>query len=155
MGTADNDLVQRYFDGELTADERASFESSMSDDDRERLAALAEMRALLTGALDAEAAEVDIWSGVAAGLKSETADKQRRLRRWRDRVRNRTAGAGLLVAALATLLFLIHPWHPSHPGNDCDIELLEVSGAQATVLKLHDSPHRGDGTTTIIWSEED
>jgi anti-sigma-K factor RskA len=159
---AENDLVQRYFDGELAADERARFESSMTDDDRERLAVLAEMRALLSGALDAEAAQVDIWSGVAAALKAPAeraepaADKQRRVRRWRERVRTRsTAGAAMLVAAAAALLFFVHPWHPSHPGDDCDVEVLEVEGAQATVLRMHDSPHSGDGTTTIIWSEED
>src|SRR5205807_1886519 len=68
MAKAEGDLVQRYFDDELAADERARFEAAMTDDDRERLVALGEMRALLNGALEAEAADVDLWAGVQAGL---------------------------------------------------------------------------------------
>jgi hypothetical protein len=71
-------------------------------------------------------------------------------------MRARIAGAGILVAAAAAFLFIVKPWHPGHPENDCDVESLEVDGAYATVMQLHDIPHTGDsGTTTIIWAEED
>jgi anti-sigma factor RsiW len=162
MGKADakhakHDRVQRYFDGELSAAERAQFEAQMTDADRERLAALGELRALVGNALEAEAAAVDLWPGVEAALAAQ-AQKKSLVRRWRERVRRRatTTGAGLLVAAVATLLFLFMPWNGRHnPENDCDVESLEVDGALATVLKVHDVPHKGDDTTTIIWSEED
>ena len=157
MRQADQDLVQRYFDDELAPDERARFEAEMSEDDQLRLAALAEMRALLVATLDAEAANVDIWSGVAAQLAGGQQKKQT-VRRWRDRVRGRSfqAGAGFLMAALATLLFFVQPWHGHNSENDCDVESLEVDGAMATVFKVHDVPHNGGSdTTTIIWSEED
>lgn len=168
MGNVETDLVQRYFDGELEDGERARFEAAMTDEDRERLAALAEMRALVAGALDAAAAEVDIWPAVARQLaQPEDRDegkarggqhKKLALRGWRDRVRNRLAGAGVLAAALATVLLLFLPWrswHPRHPENRCDVENLEFHGSYATVLQVHDLPHRGDDATTIIWSEED
>jgi anti-sigma factor RsiW len=143
------DKVQEYFDGELDADERARFEAEMTADDRERLAALAEMRALLNGALEADAGEVDIWSGVSKQLQRERAR-----RGWR---RSRLFGgaATMFLAAAAAFIFFLHPWHPRHPENDCDVESLEVDGAFATVLQIQDAPHEGDGNTTIIWTEED
>jgi anti-sigma factor RsiW len=153
MGVKD-DKLQRYFDGELDERERVAFEAAMTVEDQERLAALAEMRVLLNVALDARAADVDIWSGVQAGLAKE---KQSSLKRWRQRARGRGAigtAAGLMAAAAALFLFLAHPWHPAHASNDCDVESLEVEGAVATVITLPDQPHSGDGTTTIIWAEE-
>lgn len=150
----DDEKLQRYFDGELDESERAAFEASMTADDRERLAALGEMRVLLNVALDARAADVDVWSGVSAGLAQE---KHSALKRWRQRARGRGAigtAAGLMAAAAALFLFLAHPWHPTHASNDCDVETLEVEGAVATVMTLPDQPHNGDGNTTIIWAEE-
>jgi anti-sigma factor RsiW len=153
-----DEILQRYFDDELDVEERARFEATMSDADRERLAALGELRGLLGNALAAEA-DVDIWSRVEAALPGpSTVEKKARNRRWRDWVRGRvgrTTSAGLLVAALATLLVVFRPWHPGHPTNECDVETLEVEGALATVIKVADLPHHGDGTTTIIWQEAD
>ena len=104
----DDKLLQRYFDGELSTDERAAFERSMTADDRERLAALAEMRGLLVNALESD---VDIWPGLEAKLDT-TAAKKQVLRRWRA-ARWLGTSAGLLAAAAATFLFLVHPWHPT------------------------------------------
>jgi anti-sigma factor RsiW len=149
----DPERLQRYFDGELDAEERRRVEAELTDEDRARLAALEELSALVGGTLGAEAAEVDLWRGVEAGIKKA------RVRRWRERVGSRarrtTAGAGILVAALATLLFIFKPWHPAHPENDCDVESLEVDGAMATVISVHGAPHASDGPTTVIWTEED
>jgi anti-sigma factor RsiW len=141
------DKVQEYFDGELEPAERARFEAEMTADDRERLAALAEMRALLNASLDADAGSVDIWSGVAKQIQ-----RQKVHRSWR-RSRIFGASASLLLAAAAALIFFLRPF--SRSDNDCDVESLEVEGAYATVLQVHDIPHEGDGATTIIWAEED
>jgi anti-sigma factor RsiW len=143
-----NDMLQRYFDDELAPDERARFEAEMTEDDRLRLAALGEMRLLLNHSLE-PAADLDLWSGVSKQL-----DKQKAHRGW---LRRRSVGgaASVLLAAVATLIFLVHPWHPTHAENDCDVESLEVDNGYATVMQIHDMPHEGDGTTTIIWAEED
>ena len=142
------DMVQRYFDDELAPDERARFEAEMTEDDRLRLAALGEMRQLLTHALE-PAGDVDIWSGVSKQL-----DKQKAHRGW---LRRRSVGgaASVLLAAVATLMFLVSPWHKATSDNDCDVESLEVDNGYATVMQIHDMPHDGDGATTIIWAEED
>ncbi len=149
MKDAARDKVQRYFDGELEPEERARFEAEMSADDRERLAALGEMRALLNAALDADAGEVDIWSGVSKQLQRQNAH-----RGWR---RSRLFGgaASVFVAAAAAFIFFLRPWHPRHPSNNCDVEDLQFHGAYASVTQLDDVPHKGDGSTTLIWTEED
>jgi anti-sigma factor RsiW len=152
MNKKDDDL-QRYFDGELDAAERARVEAALTDDDRARLLALGELRALTAGALNAEAADADVWPAVEAGLKKE------RTRRWRDRARGRRfmgTGAGLLIAAVATLLLIFKPWDPKHvPTNNCDIEMLETDGVQATVLDVPDGHHGGDNHTTILFTMEE
>jgi anti-sigma factor RsiW len=142
------DKVQEYFDNELPAEERARFEAEMTADDRERLAALEEMRALINGTLDAQAGDVDIWSGVSRQLAKETAHRGRRRSRY-------FGGAGVFLAAAATFLLLVRPWHPRHASDNCDVENLEFHGAWASVIQLDDSPHRGDGNTTLIWTEDE
>ncbi len=156
MGKPQDDLLQRYFDDELGAEARAAFEAAMTDEDRERLAALAEMRALLVSTLDAEAADVDILAGVERKL-GLPKKKKAAVRGWRDRVRGRTflgTSAGLLMAAAAAFLFMLGPWQAEHPTNNCDVEHLEVSGSTATVLTVNDVAHTGD-STTIIWTTEE
>ena len=143
----DRDL-QRYFDGELEPEERARVEAQLGPEDREKLAALEEMHGLLNATLEADAAEVDIWSGVDKQLQKEKAHKSWR----RRRVFGGSAASLLLAAAAAFALFLRHPAHPS---NNCDVEDLEFHGAVATVMQLDDLPHKGDGTTTVIWTEEE
>ncbi len=147
-----DDRLQRYFDGELPDDERARFEAALTDDDRLKLQALGELRALTQAALTGEAEGVDLWAGVEAGLKKE------RTRRWRDRVRGRRfmgTGAGLVIAAVATLLLIFKPWNPKHAQtNNCDIDLLETDGVQATVLDVADRPG-GENHTTILFTMED
>ena len=68
MGKADDERLQRYFDDELAPAERAQVEAALSDDDRLKLAAMGELRGLLSNALTAEAAEVDLWAGLAPAL---------------------------------------------------------------------------------------
>jgi anti-sigma factor RsiW len=151
MGNAEEDLLQRYFDDELPPEERARFEAAMTEDDRLKLAALAEMRALLATTLDADSGKIDLWAGI------EAQQKKARVRRWRDRLSARTAGASAAVMALAAaaLLFVFQPWHAGRSENDCDIVSLETDGAVATVFHLTDLPKGDQGTTTVIWTEDD
>jgi anti-sigma factor RsiW len=149
MSTRDEDL-QRYFDGEMPAEERTAFEGSLTDDDRARLDALAEMRALLVASLDGAAADVDIWAGLEAKLPKPAGEvvplpAKRKIRRrvaW-------TAAGGALLAAAAALAILVGraPLKPS----ECDVESLETDGAVATVMKVGDGP----ASHTVIWTTED
>jgi anti-sigma factor RsiW len=153
MGKTEDAQLQRYFDGALDEHERRAAEAALTDEDRERLAALGEMQSLVRGGLEAEAAQVDLWPAIEARLEKAEA-KQRAVRRWRMGARG-MAGLSVAAAALGAFLFLVHPWHLAHPSNGCDVESLEVEGAVAAVLTVDDTPHHGDGPTTIIWTEED
>jgi anti-sigma factor RsiW len=154
MGKAEDERLHRYFDGELGPQERAEVEAGLTDEDRLKLAALAEVRGLVAGALKAEAADVDLWSGLEARLGPRGAASAGR-RRWGLRARPGSWSAGLMAMAAAALLFVFQPWHPRHPDNDCDIVSLETSGAVATVFRMNDMPHHGDESTTVIWTTEE
>jgi len=155
MGKAEDELLQRYFDGELPAEERARLEAAFTEDDRLKLAALGEVRGLVANALAAEAADVDLWAGIESHLGGGGKAQQKARRRWGMRAHPASWSAGLLsIAAAAALLFFVRPWHPAHADNDCDIVSIETSGAVATVFHMSDAPHRGDGSTTVIWTEE-
>jgi anti-sigma factor RsiW len=148
--------LQRYFDGELSANERAEVEAALTDDDRLKLAALGEVRGLVANALTAEAAEVDLWSTLEKQLGREGKAASKARSRWGMRAHPASWSAGLVTAAAAAaLLFFVQPWHPAHATNGCDVESLETSGAMATVFNLSDTPHKGDASTTVIWTEEE
>jgi anti-sigma factor RsiW len=150
-----DEKLQRYFDDELSADERAAFEATMTDDDRDRLAVLAEMRGLLSQSLAGASAEIDILPGLEEKLQGVSSlDAARSKKRgWRSG-RFLGTSAGLATAAAAAFLFIMQPWHPRHPSDNCDVESLEVEGAMATVFKVNDAPHSGD-TATVIWATEE
>jgi anti-sigma factor RsiW len=155
MGKADDERLQRYFDGELALAERAQVEAALSDDDRLKLAALGELRGLLTNALTTEAADIDLWSAIAPAIEKPVGRAEAKAqRRWGMRAHPASWSAGLATAAAAALLFVFQPWHPRLPGNGCDIESLETSGAMATVITMSDSPGRGADVPTVIWTEE-
>jgi anti-sigma factor RsiW len=145
----DDELLQRYFDDALIDAERARVEAALTDEDRERLAALAEMRALLSGALDAAAGDVDLVPAIERGLRRPG----RRRAWWRGAGARGFASFAAAAAALAVALFVTHPWRPPHPSNECDVEVLDVEGGLATVLRVSDPHHGEDATTTIIWTE--
>jgi anti-sigma factor RsiW len=145
----DDELLQRYFDDALIDAERARVEAALTEEDRERLFALAEMRGLLSNALGAAAGDVDLVPLV-----------QRELRRparpsgwWRGAGARGFASFAAAAAALAVALFVTQPWRPPHPSNECDVEMLDVEGGLASVLRVSDPHHGEDGTTTIIWTE--
>ena len=160
MGKAEDERLQRYFDGELPAEERARVEAALTEDDRLKLAALGEVRGLVANALAAEAADVDLWAGIerqlggGVGGGGKAAAKARR--RWGLRAHPASWSAGFVsLAAAAALLLFVPSWHSSHAQNGCDIESLETVGAVATVIHMDDAPHRGDEATTVIWTTED
>jgi|GEM_PF-6601942 len=139
----DHDLaLQRYFDGELPEAERASFEASLSDEDRVRLAVMAEMHTALDGVLMAEAGDVDLWSGIAKNLGGNVVPiRRRRTSLW-------VATGSIIVAAAASLFLMLRSQSPT---NGCDVESLDVEGATATVASAGDGPHQ----VTVIWTTED
>jgi anti-sigma factor RsiW len=156
MGKQEDELLQRYFDGELAAEERASVEAALTEDDRVRLVALGEMRELLRNTLTAESAEIDLWPALQPHVDNDVARARakRELPKWlRGRMTSLSAGLTALAAA-AALLLVFRPWHAQHAENDCDVLSLETSGSVATVFNVNDVPHGGDGPTTVIWTEE-
>src|SRR5512142_47200 len=102
MGKAEDERLQRYFDGELPAEERGQVEAALSEDDRLKLAALGEVRGLVANALAAEAADVDLWAGIERPLGGGGKAHDKARRRWGLRAHPASWSAGLLsVAAMA------------------------------------------------------
>lgn len=158
MGKAEDERLQRYFDGELPERERAAVEQALTEDDQLKLAALAEMRGLVANALSAEAADLDLWSGLEGKLHpggAATARQAGRTRRWGMRAHPASWSAGFVAALAVALLLVFQPWHPAHAQNGCEIESLETNGMVATVIHMSDAPHRGDEATTVIFTQED
>ncbi|HEX4457328.1 MAG TPA: hypothetical protein VIA18_05130 [Polyangia bacterium] len=147
---AKNTRLQRYFDGELPAEERARVEAELSEDDELKLAALGEVHGLVANTLMAEAADIDLWPALQKQLDADAKKKTKPRRSWGLRAHPGSWSAGTLAMAAAALLFLFQPWQTRTP-NDCDVESLETSGGVATVFNLNDTPH---GPTTVIWTEE-
>ncbi|HEX2569186.1 MAG TPA: hypothetical protein VH877_06455 [Polyangia bacterium] len=130
------------------------FEPDQLDEvDRARLQAIDEVGTAVRSALLGASQKVDVWSGMAQRLAAvdEARQKQTTLRRWRSRARR---GLALLVPAVAAagMLLWIRSTDP-RVTNDCDIELLDVSGATATVMEVPDAS--GQGATTVIWMTEE
>ena len=82
MGKAEDERLQRYFDGELSPEERGQVEAALTEDDRLKLAALGEVRGLVANALAAEAADVDLWPGIAQKLGGGGKAAAKPRRRW-------------------------------------------------------------------------
>lgn len=146
MIKSEDERLHRYFDGELSPEEASAFEEQMTDDDRLKLAALAEVRGLTAMTLDAEAADVDLWPGIERQL---AAAARRRTRRGFAR---RLSYGGAALAAAAVLFVVFRPVGHVH-NNECDVEELESDGASTTVLRMSDPSQ--DSTTTLIWTEEE
>jgi anti-sigma factor RsiW len=156
MAKAEDERLQRYFDGELPAEERAQVEAALTEEDRLKLAALGEVRGLVANALAAEAAEVDLWPALEAQLGGGGKAAAKARRRWGLKAHPASWSAGFVsIAAAAALLLFVPSWHSAHAQNGCDIESLETVGAVATVIHMDDAPHRGDEATTVIWTTED
>lgn len=137
--------LQRYFDGELPDAERVTLEASLTDDDRLRLAVMAEMRRALDGVLHAEAADhhVDLWAGIDKQLGGKVVPiRRRRTGVW-------VASVSIALAAAASLFLM---FRRPLPTNGCDVESLDVEGAVASVASAGEpGPHQ----VTVIWTTEE
>jgi anti-sigma factor RsiW len=144
-----NEALHRLHDGELGAEERARVEAQLGEEDRLRLQAIAELGEAVRNATAAPLEGFDAWAAVERQIApARVLSITERLRRRRAPMWISTA---LAVAAAAAFLFL--PRSPGAPSNNCDIESLDVTGGNATVMKL-DDPH-GGGTTTVVWLQEE
>ena len=146
-----DELLQRYFDGELPDAERAEVEAHLAgrdgSDARMRLEALGELRALLRVSSQVESSHVDFSATVAAIGRQAVAPVKRK------RTLMPLSAVGGFLAAAAALAFLIIPTHRV-PTNEAEVESLEVQGALATVFRVPDSVD-SNRTTTVIWASLD
>jgi hypothetical protein len=143
--------LHRLHDGEFEGGQLDP--GQLDSQDRAQLQAIDEVGTAVRSALLGASQKIDVWSGVADRLAAmdEMRKKQTTLRRWRTRARR---GLALIVPAVAAAGMLL--WFlPAHPRvtNDCDIELLDISGVTATVMKVPDDS--GQGATTVIWMTEE
>jgi len=142
-----DELLQRYFDDELPADERLSLESRLDGDARLRLDALGELRGLFRAHVAEDASSVDFSSVIDSIERAPLSSAPTRPRR---RFLPISALGGLLAAA-AALVFFFRPVTPVRaPGNLAEVEMLEVQGALATVFNVEN----GDDSTTVIWADD-
>lgn len=166
MATRDEKL-QGLHDGQLPVAEAQALRAGLTDDDQEKLAALAELDAALGHALRAEVDEhapfADLWAGLEAKLPQaapvgvtagagaaarpvgkEVGKVLPMRRRWAVPA---SAMAGLLAMAAVFLFFL---WPTARPSNNCDVESLEVAGGSALVMQV---PGEHGDATTVIWMD--
>jgi hypothetical protein len=166
MAKAEDERLQRYFDGELSPAERAEVEAALTEDDRLKLAALGEVRGLVANALAAESGEIDLLPGLEAQLAGGVVvgsgggggkAAARARRRWGWRAHPASWSVGFAAAVAAALLFVFQPWHPAQAQNGCEIESLDTYGAMATVFRVSAGGGHGgdDEPTTGICTQED
>jgi len=160
MPANDDRDLQRYFDGELSPRQarRVHERLQRSPEDRDRMASLHNMRAMLRQAHQETVEEPGfdhLWAGVEAGL-----EQQRPLplgeRLWTWMRRNGLILAPAAAAAVVLLLLLAPADQPPVARNDCEIESLEVGqDAVSTIFTIDDPEETGE--TTVIWltSNED
>jgi len=164
-----DELLQRYFDGELSPEERAAVEASLTPDDELRLAALAEMRALLGAALDGGAAEIDLLPAIEAQLKAPEVVTSAPVngaataappvdelakRRARGRGARTWVATAMAMAVAAAFLFVAKPWQGGPLGMDSEVEDLETdSTVVASILKVGGESDKHQAT--VIWTHDD
>lgn len=158
--------LHRLHDGELPAAERASAEAALVEEDRARLAAMAEVGAAIRNTLAVEAAGFDVVAAVMAALPEGEAGRavadravpipigSGRRSRLRAVAASRAVWVSTLAAVAAAALLLVAPWRGEVlPTDGCQIEALEVSGASATVLTEQGA--HGQPSGTVVWLDEE
>lgn len=147
-------LLSRLHDGELPEGEAEALRLELTDEDQQKLHALAEVDALLAHTLsaEAEAAELDLWAGIEAQLPAAPAQNQAQAQSTKGRIlpliRRRTVQVTALLSTLAAAAGLVLLLRPAVPSNRCDIEELDVAGHNATVIAVSDD---NGHETALIW----
>lgn len=143
----DRERLHRYFDNELPTAEREAFEQHADHDDKERLAALDDVRRAVKTTVDLQTANIDFTSSIERELARQ--DSQRA---WRRRARLMSPLVAIAAAAAAMALWLKPTTvNPPVRAEAARIESLKVEGAVATVMNLDDD----DDPTTVIFIDED
>ena len=159
MSPRDDRELQRYHDGELSPRRARKVHARLqsSQEDRDRLSSLRNMRSMLHEAHQEMVQEPDfdqLWGRVEAGIEEQRPlPWQERLLGWLRR--NGLVLASATAVALAALLLVLLVIAPP-ASNDCQIESLEVGpGAVSTIFTIDDPEETGE--TTVIWlsSNED
>lgn len=157
-----DEKLQRLFDGELGEAESVTLSAQLTEEDKDKLACLKEVSDLVSGVLLKEAEGVDLWTGIAARLPSETETQPetqqqgapaviRPIGSARKRTYSRVSAAVMALSLAASVLFYVRG--QKAPSNRCDIESLEVAGLVASVVKV---PGDGDDDeTTVIWMDHE
>lgn len=155
--------LSRLHDGELSEGEAEALRLELTDEDQQKLHALAEVDALLAHTLSAEAdaRELDLWAGIEAQLPPAAIPAESPAQvtpqakapatggRILPLIRRRTVQVTALLSTLAAaagLMFLLRP--SALPSNRCDIEELDVAGHNATVIAVSDD---NGHETALIW----
>jgi hypothetical protein len=152
------ELLNRLYDGELEGAEAEALRATLSDEEEQALAALADLGALVRNSVTAEANEqpLDLWAAIEEKLgqgrdgqppEEKDSEPQGKVLPMRRKLGLRISAVVTALAAAASLLLWMRPLPVS---NRCDVEELEVAGSNAMVLTVPDD--RGD-TTTVIWFE--
>lgn len=143
-------LLSRLHDGELPEGEAEALRLELTDEDQQKLHALAEVDALLAHTLSAEAdaGELDLWAGIEAQLPAAPAQAQATKGRILPLIRRRTVQVTALLSTLAAAAGLVLLLRPAVPSNRCDIEELDVAGHNATVIAVSDD---NGHETALIW----
>jgi anti-sigma factor RsiW len=150
-GGISDDLLQRYFDGELSPEERARVEARLDDGARLRLDALADLRVALRHELTREPPGLDFsatFDAIERAAPSAAVPARRR------RLLPMSAAGGLVAAAAALFLFLRPgpvPIHGAPPEvqSAASVETLESQGALASVFQVDN----GRDHATVIWTD--
>jgi anti-sigma factor RsiW len=142
-----DELLQRYFDGELSPDERAQVEARLDGDARIKLDALGEMRGLFRAELGAEPPSLDFSATFDAIARAPIVAPVPAARR--RRLLPMSAAGGLVAAAAALFLFL-RPVAPTRTVQSAaSVEMLEAEGALASVFQVEN----GGEHATVIWND--
>ena len=134
----DDDLLQRYYDGDLTRDEERSVSAELarSESAQQRLAQLAELTELMRAPVLEAAAGLDsdaLFAGIQGGIQQQQAlGFGERLRlvtgEWYEHKRGvLVPAAASLAAAAAALIILLVPREAHHPDNGATV-LAELHG---------------------------
>ena len=142
-----DELLVRLHDSELSVEEMEQLRAELTEEDQNKLSALAEVDTFLHDVLSQQADEhpLDLWAGIADKLPGTPAQAAKVLPLHR-KVTYRVTAVASLVAVAAAMALWLRP--VPQVSNRADIEELEVAGASATVIAVPDE--HGDDTT-LIW----